>query len=208
MQMKSIFALLLATVVSFPIFGKDFDTHAETFLSAAEAVEVDAAVLAAFAYKESKFSRSAQSQKSSAGGLFQFTDRTWRSMLKRHGDKHGLSLRASKYDPVANTLMAAELLAFNENYLRGILKREPTIGELYLAHLLGEGAVKTLLLSKGTRKAANVLPRAARNNKPIFYTDKGKARTINQVRDYLNWKMRLSARSFEELYFTHFASAG
>lgn len=208
MQMKSILALLLATAVSFPIFGKDFDTHAETFLSAAEAVEVDAAVLAAFAYKESKFSRSAQSKKSSAGGLFQFTDRTWRGMLKKHGRKHGLTLKASKYDPVANTLMAAELLAYNRNYLHGILKREPTIGELYLAHLLGEGGVKTFLLSKGNRKAANVMPIAARNNKPIFYTDKGKVRTVKQVRDYLNWKMAVSARSFEELYFTRFASTG
>jgi len=208
MQMKSIFALLLLVGVSFPIFGKDFDYHARTLLLAAETVEVDAAVLAAFAYKESRFKRRAQSETTSAGGLFQFTDRTWKAMLKGHGRKHGIPLNASKYNARYNALMAAELLAYNQTYLKGILGRDPTPGELYLAHLLGEGGVKKLLLAKSNRKASAVLPRAAQNNRSVFYTDKGKARTVSQVRSYVNWKFGLSVKTFEAEYFRYFMENG
>lgn len=77
----------------------------------------------------------AQNPNSSAGGLFQFVDKTWQQ-YGRGGDK---------YDPAANADAAARLTLDNRNALRTGLGRDPTPGELYLAHQQGAGGALKLL---------------------------------------------------------------
>lgn len=94
---------------------------------------------------ESGFNPQAQNPQSSAGGLFQFIDSTARS--------YGLS---DKFDPVANSEAAARFTNDNRNLLRSKLGREPTAGEIYLAHQQGAGgAIK--LLSNPDASAADLL---------------------------------------------------
>lgn len=83
---------------------------------------------------ESGMDPSAQNPKSSAGGLFQFIDST--------AKQYGLT---DKMDPVAATDAAARLAADNAKALRAALGREPTKGELYLAHQQGAGGAIALL---------------------------------------------------------------
>lgn len=75
---------------------------------------------------ESTLNPNAQNPDSTAGGLFQFTDKT----AKEYGLKN-------RFDPVESTEKAALLAANNRNALAKSLGRDPTPTELYAAHLQG-----------------------------------------------------------------------
>lgn len=83
----------------------------------------------------------AQNPNSSAGGLFQFVDKTWQQ-YGRGGNK---------FDPEANADAAARLTLDNRNALRTGLGRDPTPGELYLAHQQGAGGALSLLRDPNAR---------------------------------------------------------
>lgn len=83
---------------------------------------------------ESGGNPAAKNPNSSAGGLFQFIDSTAR--------QYGLS---NKFDAAQSADAAARLMRDNATYLRKTLNREPTAGELYLAHQQGAGGAAKLL---------------------------------------------------------------
>lgn len=96
---------------------------------------------------ESKGDPNAMNKGSKASGLGQFIPSTW----KQYGNG------ASPFDPGANLDATARLTLDNANFLRKSLGREPTQGELYLAHQQGAaGAAK--LLSNSDARAFDVVP--------------------------------------------------
>ena len=109
--------------------------------------------LAKTAQIESSGNPNARNPNSSAGGLFQFIDSTAR--------EYGLS---NKFDPVASTDAAARLAADNKQILTGALGRNPTAGELYLAHQQGAGGAVKLLRNPNAPVEQLVGPEAARLN--------------------------------------------
>jgi hypothetical protein len=146
---------------------------------AAGATGIPAGYLYTVAKKESSLNPKAQASTSSAGGLFQFIDKTWERTLEKHGDKYGYGPDTPKTDARANALMAAEFTKENAAVLRssGIPVNSKT---LYLAHFAGaEGATK-LLRAGSEAEAADVLPAAAKANPTIFYSG-GASRTVGQV---------------------------
>ena len=165
---------------------------------AASRVGESADTLLRYARVESNFNPApAKAATSSAGGLFQFTDGTWRGMLKKHGHKYGLAQDADKTDPRANSLMAAELTKENRNYLSNRLKgRELSDTDVYMAHFLGgDGAVKFLTAKDKDPNAvaADLLPTAAKANASVFYADKAmtKPKTVGEI--YASYQAKLSA---------------
>lgn len=102
---------------------------------------------------ESRGNPNAQNPNSSAGGLFQFIDST--------AKQYGLT---NKMDPVASTEAAARLAADNQGILRQALGREPTAGELYLAHQQGGGGASKLLANPNARAVDVVGADAVRLN--------------------------------------------
>ena len=66
---------------------------------------------------ESGFNPTAAAGTSSAKGLFQFIDSTWKTMLSKYGGKYGLTPDTSVLDPMANALMGAEYLKENSKIL-------------------------------------------------------------------------------------------
>jgi hypothetical protein len=168
------------------------------------------------ALRESGFDPASKATTSSATGLFQFIDQTWLSTVKESGAQLGYRRYADsivktssgnyvvpdpaarsqvmklRYDPTANAVMAGAFTQRNAAQLASGLGRQPTNGELYMAHVLGSGgAVK--LISTAARapqvKAADLFPGAARANWPIFYDKQGGARSVAQVYDLLGAKM-------------------
>lgn len=107
---------------------------ADIITAAAQRYKQDPAYLQRQAVIESGGNPNAQNPRSSAGGLFQFTDGT--------ASQYGLG---NKLDPVAASDAAARLARDNGAYLTKQLGREPTPGELYLAHQQGMGGAAKLL---------------------------------------------------------------
>jgi len=105
-----------------------------TIRKAAEKYGVDPTTLTTIARIESNLDPSAQNPKSSAGGLFQFVDKT-----------AGLYGLTDKMDPAASADAAARMTAESQAYLSKRLKRTPEPWELYLAHQQGPGGAARLL---------------------------------------------------------------
>jgi hypothetical protein len=174
---------------------------------ASSATGVDFGFLMGAARRESGYNPNAKARTSSATGLFQFTEQTWLSTLKQHGAKYGYArysdliqhgangrlyvsggdARATvmdlRLDPHASALMAGELAADHAAYLRGRVGREPTAGELYVAHVLGPvGSAKLIdaVRAAPTAAAAPLFPEAAGANRGIFYKG-GRSATVAEV---------------------------
>ncbi|MGD9920923.1 MAG: transglycosylase SLT domain-containing protein [Pseudorhodoplanes sp.] len=164
--------------------------------------------LLATAKVESNLNPNAAAKTSSAGGLFQFIDRTWLGTLKEAGPLLGYSryadaitrtadgrylvndpamrheIMALRQDPTANALMAGVFTNSNAKHLTNKLGRAPTDGELYMAHFMGAtGAARLITASESNpgAVAANSFPAAARANRSIFFDRSGRARNFAEV---------------------------
>jgi hypothetical protein len=164
--------------------------------------------LLATAQVESNYNPNAQGATSSAKGLFQFIEQTWLATMKEAGPAHGygkysdaigrtpdgqyvvtdpklasriMNLRA---DPTANSVMAGAFTKNNAAKLGERLGRNPTEGELYIAHFLGPvGASRMIGMaeSRPNARAADVFPTAAQSNPTIFYDRQGRGRSVSDV---------------------------
>lgn len=160
------------------------------------------------AARESSFNPQAKAKTSSATGLFQFIESTWLETMKEAGPRHGLEkfsdqIKRSKSgkfyvsdpqmrkqilelrkDPEISSLMAGALTQKNANHLERKIGREPTDGELYMAHFLGAHGASKLIdaaAANPNQRADSVFSAQARANKPIFYNRNGTARSMEEV---------------------------
>ena len=173
---------------------------------ASERVGVDFDFMMRTAQRESSLNPAARAPTSSASGLYQFIESTWLATVYRHGADHGYGRYAAmiqpdgqggyrvasgsrrevldlRFDPEAASLMAAELASDNGAYIRGRVGREPTSGELYMAHFLGPGGAARLIQAMEQTpgaSAAALFPAPARANRSIFYSN-GEARSVSAV---------------------------
>jgi hypothetical protein len=179
---------------------------------AARMTGADFKYLLATAQVESNLNPTAKASTSSAHGLFQFIEQTWLGMLKERGPALGYAPYAEaiarrpsgeyavtdpqmrgavmnlRSDPTANALMAGAYTRMNAGKLAERLGREPTGGELYIAHFLGSGGASQLIpLAESTPQApaAATLPEAARANPSIFFDRSGRARGAAEVYRHL-----------------------
>lgn len=202
----------------------------ETIVHAAYLTGVDPRLLMAIADKESSFMVSARAQTSTARGLFQFIDSTWLRAMRDYGPRFGLHREASlvefrengptiadekerervlglRNDPFLSTLLAASMLRAEQEKLAGRLGRPISDAEVYLVHFLGPmGAQKFLsvLADKPKTLAANLLPQAAKANKPIFFaTKKRKPQSLSvaQVHEKIGTSLERRLVRYRDLDF-------
>jgi hypothetical protein len=175
--------------------------------------------LLATAKVESNLNPNAAARTSSAGGLFQFIDRTWLGTLKEAGPQLGYSryadaitrtndgryvvsdpamrgeIMALRQDPTANALMAGVFTNSNTRHLTNKLGRAPTDGELYMAHFMGAtGAARLITASENNpgAVAASSFPAAARANRSIFFDKTGRARNFAEVTQNLSGRFDMA----------------
>jgi hypothetical protein len=169
--------------------------------------------LLATAQVESGLNPQAGAATSSARGLFQFIEQTWLGTIKQSGAGLGYgryadaitktssghyqvsdpAMRAEilklRNDPTANAVMAGAFTKANADYLATKLGRQPSEGELYIAHFLGAGGAARLIslaADNPNAKGTDYFPHAASANSSIFYDRAtGHARSLAQVRDVL-----------------------
>lgn len=118
--------------------------------SAGQKHGVDPGILGTIAFLESSFDPSAKNPDSTAGGLFQFLDGT--------AADYGLE---NKFDLEQSADAGARLTRDGINYLSEKLGREPSVGEIYLAHQQGMGGAVKLLSAPPTQLASSVVGRDA-----------------------------------------------
>jgi Transglycosylase SLT domain len=160
------------------------------------------------AQRESNLNPNAKAKTSTASGLYQFLDQTWLSTVKTEGAKLGLQSEADQIvmnkngrlsvldpamrdkilglrnDPVVSSRLAAAFTLRNQAQLASNLGREPSDGELYLAHFLGANGAGEFIrqaVQSPDANAASAFPDAANANHSIFYDKSGKAKTIAEV---------------------------
>lgn len=183
---------------------------------AARATSVDFNFLLAQAEVESAMNPEARAATSSATGLYQFIESTWLDTMKRHGARFGLghvadqiavtasgnayvandgqreAILSLRSNPQVASLMAAGLAEDNRAHLMPILGRQPSHGELYLAHFLGAGGAGRFLSELQAdpgQNAAALFARPAAANRAIFYTPDGAPRSLAQVMGVIEGKM-------------------
>jgi hypothetical protein len=133
---------------------------------------------------------------SGAVGLMQFTKGTWLQVIKSPGvaeaigvDTAGMTdadLLEMRKDPEKSMMMAAAYAASNRKSLEGVLGRDVTDAEVYMSHFLGQGGFMSLLRgyeNQPEQPAADLLPSAAKKNKPVFYNKDGTPKTVREIYD-------------------------
>jgi transposase-like protein/soluble lytic murein transglycosylase-like protein len=187
----------------------------DTIVRASKVVGADPTLLMAVADKESSFSTGVKAQTSSATGLYQFIEQTWLGVIYEFGAKHGLGADAKligksgrqfvvsdgsqrqrildmRREPYISALLAAEMLKRDTLRLERALGRHLTGGEIYLIHFLGPDAAQTFIETMEEQpgvKAAELLPKPAQANRPIFYADAGgetKTLSVSEVHKKFN----------------------
>ncbi|MGO4406167.1 transglycosylase SLT domain-containing protein [Bosea sp. RAF48] len=187
----------------------------DTIVRASKIVGADPTLLMAVADKESSFSTAVKAQTSSATGLYQFIEQTWLGVIYEFGAKHGLASEAKligrsgrqfiildggqrqrildmRREPYISALLAAEMLKRDTLRLERAMGRHLTGGEIYLIHFLGPDAAQTFIETMEETpgvKAAELLPKPAQANRPIFYADAGgetKTLSVSEVHKKFN----------------------
>lgn len=190
---------------------------------AAATVGVDRRYLFAVAARESSFDSAAYERRTSAAGLYQFTEDTWLRVVKAFGARFGLGVYAAeislrddgsvtmpkgprrerlmklRFDPRLSALMAAELARDNEHRLAHILGRKVSPAETYIAHFLGVGPAARMITAAADRPriaAARIVPAAAKAN-PALFRKEGKAASAASLVAEIEAYFRDEAPKFE-----------
>jgi hypothetical protein len=148
-----------------------------------------ASYLQTIAQIESGGNPNAKASTSSAAGMFQFTEGTWKDMTKKMGKNYTLE---DRFDPKKSAEVAQFFTAQNKKTLESGTGRAASNTDQYMAHFLGAGgAVKFLnaMQQNPNAIAADMDPKAAAANKNIFYDKDGRARTLREVYDLMHGKV-------------------
>jgi hypothetical protein len=180
---------------------------AQPLRQASEATGIPFDYLIKTAKRESNLNPEAKAASSSATGLFQFIEQTWLGLVKREGAKLGIGnaadaivkdggryavpdaearaqILAMRKDPTLSARLAGIFTSDNKASLKEAFGREPSGGELYIAHFMGAGGARELISlasSDPDRSAASAFPDAASANRSIFFDPKGRARSAREV---------------------------
>lgn len=170
--------------------GERYSKVKNHFVEASKQTGIPIQLLVKFAHIESGHRAEVGAGTSSAKGLFQFTKGTWNEVLTKYGAKFGLTNKADRGDPKANSLMGAMYIKQNIDTLKriGLPVNEEN---LYLLHFLGPGGGPKLIraaLKTPNIVADTILPTAAASNKPVFYSN-GVAKSVNEIYDWAKKKM-------------------
>lgn len=169
----------------------------DAILGAADTHGVDRGYMLAMGAQESSFNPKAAAETSSAKGLYQFIDSTWKEMVGKYGKEHGIGLK-DRYDPKANATMAAIFAKDNGKRLEK-QGHEVNSATLYAAHMLGGGGANALLSARKkdpNASAADALPAAARANRNVFYNKGGSPKSVDGVYSFFEHKISSKANVY------------
>ncbi|WP_158044178.1 lytic transglycosylase domain-containing protein [Skermanella pratensis] len=177
------------------------------------------------AQQESGLDTKARNRKSSATGPFQFIERTWLDLMRRHGSAYGLGEIAQKIkvvdgaptvsdaatrkkilalreDPNLSAGMAARYLGEGKERLGKMLGRPASTIEGRIAYIMGpSGAARLINAAEKTpgMLARDLLPSAAAANRNLFHDRSGHALTASDMLNRLTRRMQADEKRFAGL---------
>jgi len=181
------------------------ETIKQIIVEASKIVGVDPGIMLAMGWQESKFDPNARpwytdkktgerKTSSSALGLFQFLDGTWKDMVKKYSKDYP-ELKMGREDPIASALAGALYIKENSKILRKN-KIAITGTSIYASHFLGAGGASKLFSAPLNSLAVSVFPKEAESNPNVFKNKDGSSKTIQQVIDFLYAKVGSKAESY------------
>jgi hypothetical protein len=166
-----------------------------------EGVKTDAAMakyLQTIALIESGGDKNAKAGTSSASGMFQFTEGTWKQMTKEMGKDYS---KEDRFDPKKAAEVAEYFSKKQKSQIEKSTGREAGMTDMYMAHFLGAGGASKFLKAKDkdpTQSAAALDPAAAKANKNIYYNKEGKERSVQEVYDLMDKKVKAQSERVEK----------
>ena len=177
------------------------------------------------AQQESGLDTKARNRKSTATGPFQFIERTWLDLVRRHGSAFGLGDTANKItvvngaptvrdpavrkqilalreDPNISAGMAARYLSEGKERLSKMLDRPASTIEGRIAYIMGaNGAARLINAAEKTPGAVarDILPSAAAANRNLFHDKRGHALSAADVVNRLTRRMTADEDRFAQL---------
>lgn len=129
---------------------------------------------------ESSGDPNAEAESSSASGLYQFIESTWKGLVEEMGVNYTLD---DRFDPEKSRKVVEYFTNQNARYLRQKLGREPNEAELYIAHFGGMGTAGKLAdLSADSDIREMFSDSAIKANKAVFEKNK-----IENVKQFYDW---------------------
>lgn len=179
--------------------------------------------LLAQASVESRLNPQARNRNSSAAGPFQFLERTWLDMVRRHGTAYGLGDMAKaitvrqgvpsvadprmrqqildlRHDINLSAGMAGRYMAENRAVLGKMLKRPVSETESRIAYVLGVGGAARLIRTAESHPqsaAAELMPNAAKANSSLFFDKSGRPFSVAETLATMKRRME---RDFQEMF--------
>ena len=179
------------------------ETVGAAIKEAAKKVGTDESIMLAMAKQESGFNPAAKAGTSSAKGLFQFLDATWKGMTDKYS-KSFPELLKGPMDVLASAISGALYIKENSEYLKK--NNIPVTGTtIYASHFLGPGGARRLLQADPNSIAASIpgMEGPAKANQFIFYKpgpdkkpDLSAPRTAGEIMEVLYNKVGKSAEQY------------
>lgn len=137
---------------------------------------------------ESGGNPNAKNPNSTASGPYQFTSGTWKDLVNKYGKDTGIKM-ADKSNPAAQHTMATLFARDNAQQLSNTLGRDPSPGEVYMAHVFGPTGATKLISSPADQAAKDLFPsNVVKANRSIFF-DKIRPRSASEVYGLLDSKV-------------------
>jgi hypothetical protein len=144
----------------------------------------------AIAQIESGGNANAKSSTSSAAGLFQFTEGTWKDMTKEMGKNY---TSQDRFDPAKSAEVMEHFTKKNRAQLEKGTGKQANNTDMYMAHFLGAGGATKFLngmqVNQNQSAAQMMGDKAASANKNIFYDKSGKERSLKEVYELMGQKV-------------------
>lgn len=170
----------------------------DTIVNAAKVVGIDPNIMLTTAAIESDFNPNAKAPTSSASGLMQFINSTWKETVNKHGGKYGYDQSTSPFDAKASALMGAHYIKDSLSNLAKSYKGAISSVEAYLVHFMGPGGAAKFLRAMQENPGqygSQLMPKEAAANQSIFFGSSG-PRTLGEIYQWFYNKVRTKAARY------------
>ncbi len=161
---------------------------------------ISMAELTALGSLESKLRVKAKNPHSTAAGVLQYTNGTWKSKKKLYSKELGIKPNAHQYDVKANLLIGAkDLQETKKNIIENTHLTNETIrlGDLYMSHFAGSGA-SIKIINSYSHKPIDQIIKLHKGNRPYYYKPNGKVRTAREFRQFMDQIAQAELKVYEQ----------